>query len=207
MRAGILMVMTLFNTACSVFGVRSEETPKYEVLQKGADKEIRQYSSYIVAKVEVQGDYEKSQREGFRILAGYIFGGNQSKTKISMTAPVEQAKSEKIAMTAPVELGPTATGWTMAFSMPSKYKIEDLPIPNDNRVKLEEVPSKIVGVITYTGSRSEELNREKASDLESWLRKEAGYEITGLARYAGYDPPWTLPPFRRNEMMFDLVKK
>jgi hypothetical protein len=198
------MVLTVINSACSVFGSRSEETPRYKVLLSDGDKEIRQYDSYVVAKTEVIGEYDSSSSEGFRILAGYIFGDNKSKSKIAMTAPVEQAKSEKIAMTAPVEQVKSAAGWTMTFMMPSKYKIDDLPIPNDPRVKFEEIQAKMVAVIRYSGSRSEKSNAKKTEELLEWLKAKAQYVVDGSVRSAGYDPPWTLPPFRRNEMLVDV---
>lgn len=210
MRIGFVVlptfIMAFMNTACSVFGSRSEETPRYQVLLAEGDKEIRQYNAYVVAKTDVSGDYDSSQNEGFRILAAYIFGSNKSKSKIAMTAPVEQTKSEKIAMTAPVEQAKSANGWTMTFMMPSKYKIEDLPVPNDPRVKFEEVESKIVAVIRYSGSRSEKSNSKKTDELLEWLKSKPEYVVDGSIRSAGYDPPWTLPPFRRNEMLVDVKK-
>jgi hypothetical protein len=206
LRLGFIILITLVNSACSVFGSRNEETPRYEVLLAEGDKEIRQYSPYVVAKTEMTGEYGSSQNDGFRILAGYIFGDNKSKSKIAMTAPVEQSKSEKIAMTAPVEQTKSATGWTMTFMMPSKYKIDDLPVPNDPRVKFEEIQAKMVAVIRYSGSRSEKSNALKSEELLQWLKTKADYVVDGPVRSAGYDPPWTLPPFRRNEMMVDIRK-
>lgn len=204
---GPVILIAVINSACSVFGSRNEETPRYQVLIAEGDKEIRQYSPYVVAKTEVNGEYDSTQNEGFRILAGYIFGDNKSKSKIAMTAPVEQAKSEKIAMTAPVEQVKSGTGWTMMFMMPSQYKIDDLPLPNDPRVKFEEIQSKTVAVIRYSGSRSEKSNTKKTEELFEWLKTKVEYVVDGSVRSAGYDPPWTLPPFRRNEMLVDIKKK
>ena len=206
-RFGFVLLLSLVNVGCSVFGSRSEETPNYKVEKVDGDKEIRQYGSYVVAKTETTGQYESSQSEGFKILAGYIFGGNKAKTKISMTVPVEQAKSEKIAMTAPVEQTKSEAGWTMTFMMPSKYKIDELPTPNDPRIKFEEIQPKTVAVIRFSGSRSEKANAEKAAELLQWISSKGEYEVDGSMRSAGYDPPWTLPPFRRNEMLVDVKKK
>ncbi len=202
-------LLSITQTGCSVFGSRSEETPQYEVILKHNDKELRQYNSYIVAKTEVQGEYREAQTAAFRILADYIFGNNQSRSKIAMTAPVEQAASsasEKIAMTAPVEQSKSERGWVMSFMMPSKYQAEDLPTPNDSRVRFEKIEPKLVAVIQYSGSRSEKANQEKAEELRQWITSLKGYEIVSSSRSAGYDPPWTLPSFRRNEMMFDVKK-
>jgi len=206
-RFGFVLLLSLVNAGCSVFGSRSEETPRYTVEKVDVDKEIRLYNSYVVAKTETTGEYESSQSEGFKVLAGYIFGGNKSKAKIAMTAPVEQVKSEKIAMTAPVEQMKSEAGWTMTFMMPSKYKIDDLPTPNDPRIKFEEIPAKSVAVIRFSGSRSEKANADKAAELLQWIAAKGEYEVDGSMRSAGYDPPWTLPPFRRNEMLVDVKKK
>ncbi len=206
-RLATMILLTILNSACSVFGSRTEENPKYEVLIAEENIEIRKYRPYIVAKTTVTGEYSKSQNEGFKILAGYIFGDNKSKTKISMTAPVEQEKSEKIAMTEPVEQVKSEAGWTMTFMMPAKYRIDELPVPNDSRVTFEEVPEKAVAAIRYSGSRSEKSNSERAEELRNWIQSKGEYEINGSPRSAGYDPPWTLPPFRRNEMMYDVKKK
>ncbi len=207
----LMTIVSLTQVGCSVFGSRSEETPRYEVLLQDGNKEIRQYQGYIVAKTEVQGDYENAQGDAFRILADYIFGNNKSRSKIAMTAPVEQesvskSKSEKIAMTAPVEQSRSEKGWVMSFMMPSKFTAETLPEPNDPRVQFEKVEAKSVAVIRYSGSRAEKANQAKAEELRQWLESRRKYSIISSARSAGYDPPWTLPPFRRNEMMFDVKK-
>lgn len=205
----LTVLLSLTQVGCSIFGSRSEETPQYEVVLKDGDKEIRRYRSYIVAKTEVQGEYKEAQNAAFRILADYIFGNNRAQAKIAMTAPVEQreaATSEKIAMTAPVEQTKSERGWVMTFMMPSKYRAETLPEPNDPRVQFEKIEAKMVAVIQYSGSRSEKANQEKADQLKSWVQTLKSYDIVSASRSAGYDPPWTLPPFRRNEMHFDVKK-
>lgn len=207
-RNGLLMLLALLQAGCSVFGIRTEETPKYEVLFKQDDKEIRAYSSYIVARTQVKGEFKEAQNEAFRILAGYIFGKNEQKQKISMTAPVVQeasAQSEKIAMTAPVVMqAPSAAGWEMTFMMPSKYKISDLPRPKDERIQFEEIPAQTIAVIRYSGFGSESTNNKKAQELQSWITEQKKYEAVSGPSWAGYDPPWTIPFLRRNEMMITL---
>lgn len=208
-RIGILMAISFLNGACSVFGIRSEETPKYEVLEKNENMEIRSYAGYVVAKTVVKGDFKDSQNEGFRILAGYIFGANEKKQKLSMTAPVVQEKTsenEKISMTAPVLQIPQAGGWVMTFMMPSKYKLADLPTPNDKRVLLEEMPPKVFGVIRYSGLWRQEKVLEKSVELKEWVITKP-YDVIGEPIFAGYDPPWTLPFFRRNETLLELKSK
>lgn len=210
LRSGLIMGISVLSMSCSVFGIRSEETPKYEVLHSEGDKEIRSYAGYIVAKTTVKGEFKEVQGEAFRTLAGYIFGDNEKKQKLQMTAPVRQEKSstsEKLAMTAPVVQSPTEDGWVMTFVMPSEYKMADLPTPKDKRVTLEEVPAKIMGVIRYSGLGRPGTNAEKAKQLKAWLITQEKYEVSAEPSYAGYDPPWALPFLRRNEMMFELKAK
>ena len=92
----------------------------------------------------------------------------------------------------------------MTFMMPSKYKLADLPTPKDKRVTLEEVPRKVFGVIRYSGLGRPSTNTEKAVELKAWLIAVGKYKIAAEPNFAGYDPPWTIPFLRRNEMMFEL---
>jgi hypothetical protein len=204
------MLLAIFNSGCSVFGIRNYETLKYEVILKEGNKEIRYYESYNVAKTTVKGEFKEAQSAAFRILAGYIFGDNEKKQKIAMTAPVLQEptpRSEKIPMTAPVIQRPSEEGWVMSFMMPSVYKMEDLPTPKDKKVGLETVPVRYVAVIRYTWIGNERRNERKANELQKWIASLKGYELISPPMYAGYDPPWTFPFFRRNEMMIEVKKK
>lgn len=206
-----LMMLTLFTqSACSVFGIRSVETPAYEVVEQEGSQEIRSYPPHIVAKTRVKGDYTQAQRQGFKILAAYIFGANEKKKKLPMTSPVIQEKnneSQRIAMTAPVSLVADKDAWEVTFVMPSQYRLVDLPIPSDTRVVLEEIPSKLMASIRYSGGRGVERNSQKAEELKQWLKTKNTYSIFKGPSSAGYDPPWTLPFFRRNEIHFELTKQ
>lgn len=201
-----LVALTISLVGCSMFGVRDYETPQYQVLHKQGKKEIRAYDAYIVAKTTVKGGFKESQGKAFRILASYIFGDNQRRQKISMTGPVVQksAVSEKISMTGPVVQQPDSEGWVMTFMMPAKYTLDSLPIPNDDRIRFEQVPAKKMAVIQYSWLASEEKNLEQANLLQDWLDGQGEYQSVSLPFYAGYDPPWTLPFLRRHEMMIEV---
>ena len=204
------MGISLLQVSCAVFGIRRQETPRYEVITDVGDKEVRAYSAYIVAKTTVKGDFNEAQGAAFRILAGYLFGANEKKQALSLAAPGLQSKSaesEKLAMTAPVVQSQLENGWVMAFMMPSKYKLAELPTPKDERILFEEIPSKIVGVIRYSGRGHQTINAEMAQELRAWIVSEKKYEIVAGPSYAGFDPPWAIPFFRRNEMMYDLRAK
>jgi hypothetical protein len=198
--------MTLLIAGCSLFGAGSEEEPRYTVVLKENDKEIRKYESYIVAKTTIQGSFKEAQSQGFKILAGYIFGKNTSQKKIAMTAPVVQkAESEKIAMTAPVVIKPSDNqSWTMTFSMPSSFTLDTLPTPTDSRVVLEKVEARYVAAITFSGFWGEEKNAQKALALSEWLKTHPKYLALSAGMFAGYNPPWTLPFLRRNEMLMEV---
>ena len=213
----ILAVILIAFTLIQIYfisGQRNIETYPYVVIKKYDRIEIRSYEATLFTSVKLSTKgYENSSRKGFSILAGYIFGDNEAKQKISMTAPVVQAPStevgpsEKISMTAPVVQSPVKSGWEMSFMMPSKYSMEDLPRPKDSRIQIHMVPEKTVAVIRFSGLWSEEKNNLKAQALKDWLIEKNQYETVSEAMFAGYNPPWTLPFLRRNEMMIEVRPK
>lgn len=205
-------VMFILSTSCSLFGVGSEQQPKYKVINKEKNLEIRSYDPYIVAKTKINGNFKQAQKKGFRKLAGYIFGKNTKKSKISMTSPVVQSKaeSEKISMTAPVLIGSEDKGnkgpWIMTFSMPSEYTLDTLPRPVDKDIILEKVPTKLIAALRFTGFWNKEKNEKKAKELIKWINKTENYRVASSYKFAGYNPPWTLPFLRRNEILIEIEK-
>ncbi|NCN41263.1 heme-binding protein [bacterium] len=183
------------------------EIPKYEVLVKADDFEVRHYDPYIVAETVVDGDFDSASTKGFKRLAGYIFGGNQSKKKISMTAPVgmKEKSSEKIAMTAPVAQEKRNGKYVVTFSMPSSYTMETLPTPDDENVALRAVPEKTFATVQFNGTWSSSRYEDHLSSLRDWIKKQ-GYESVGEPNFARYDPPWTLWFLRRNEILIEIKR-
>jgi effector-binding domain-containing protein len=199
----------LLASGCSVFGIRTAEELEYKVIKKEGNFEIRQYEPYIKATVTMEGEYDEVQGDLFRALAGYIFGKNEKQDKIAMTAPVmmdstSEPASEKIAMTAPVMMeGKGQNQWTMAFSIPKGYTMDTLPKPMDQRVQLVEVPGKRYATLRFSGVFGNlEKRKEKAKELILWMENK-NYEALSAPRYAGYDPPFTLPFLRRNEVLIE----
>ena len=188
----------------SIVGIRSgTEEPQFTVERRIGDVEIRRYGPRIAAETTIDADEEASRNEGFRRLAGYIFGGNTGKTKIAMTAPVAQ-QSEKIAMTAPVAAQRDAGGqWVIRFFMPSEHSMESLPTPNDDRVRLVKVAPEKVAVLRYAGLPNPRAVAAKAEELLKVLRDNK-IEPAGDPLSWFYDPPWTLPFLRRNEAVVSL---
>ena len=198
------------------------EEPKFELLVRDGSHEIRRYAPVIIAETLVGGDMAAASGKGFRVIADYIFGNNtptgpaaqQPSQKIAMTAPVvlePVAASQRIAMTAPVTAEPldaavdlsTATRWRIHFVMPAEYAMPALPRPNNEAVTLRQLPARTFAVLTYSGLNTAARLQEKTAELSAWL-KARGAEPMGAPLFARYDPPWTLPMWRRNEIQVEL---
>ena len=179
------------------------EKPDYKVIQTERNIEIRQYEPMIIAEVEVDGKREDAIREGFRLIADYIFGNNTVQRDIAMTAPVQQQESQKIAMTAPVQQQSTGRSWQISFVMPSKYSMETLPEPKNDRVRLKEIMTKKFVVIKFSGTNSNENVTEHENQLMNYIEGNQ-IKIIDSPKYAFYNAPWTLPFMRRNEVMIEI---
>lgn len=218
-------ILVIFFVAWVLFGyfaVRNIETPKYTSIKDYGKFEVRQYDQQILAEVLIGGSYGQALNDGFRLIADYIFGNNlkqDSSEPIAMTAPVLQSneqdskeKSEAIAMTAPVlqtdrlEKDDTSNAkYKVAFVMPSRYKkISDLPIPNNPKVNLVEIPAKQLAVLGFSGYATE----VKVAKLKKTLLEEvenSGLKIQGLPTLAQYNPPFTPPFMRKNEIWVEVI--
>ncbi|MBK8223185.1 MAG: heme-binding protein [Candidatus Obscuribacter sp.] len=195
------------------------EGPPYEVLKSDGKFEWRRYKPRIVASVDVEGEYRQSMNKGFGILAGYIFGKNVSRSKVAMTSPVlvasadsqaslkseRQGEIEKIAMTAPVvvENEPGREAMTMRFFMPEKYSLADLPTPVDERIRLSTLPEQTFVVVRFSGSWKQSEFDKRAKELQTYAAG-AGLKVTGEPASAFYNPPFTPPFLRRNEVLLPV---
>ncbi len=198
------VAVTLVSLLFSV-QIMAIEEPKYDVLEASGAFEVRAYSPMIVAETLVDGSMDEASGKGFRRIAGYIFGGNTSsvgkKEEISMTAPVTiEPKAEKISMTAPVTMKEDGGSWKVHFVMPSEYTMETLPNPNESNVTLREVPAQKYAVIRFSGLAGEKKIALKTKELNQWLTGK-NIRLQGKPQLARYNPPWTLPFFRRNEVL------
>jgi hypothetical protein len=196
------------------------EEPSFEVVRKEGAMEIRKYAPFIVAQTWVQGDMDEASSRGFRLIADYIFGNNvavgeRTAAKIAMTAPVTmapEAASQKIAMTAPVTMAPQAAAsapgtdqrWRVHFVMPRQYTLATLPKPNNPEVQLEEVPTKWFAVLRYSGLNTNARVQQRNEEALAWVQAQKLTPL-GAPQLARYDPPWTLPPFRRNEILVEIA--
>jgi len=193
---------------CAMIGpiMSDVEHPKYEVISSLHNIEIRQYAPMFIAEVEVKGERIDAIGDGFRLLADYIFGNNKVEHDIAMTHPVQQQANENIAMTAPVQQQLSGQAWKVSFVMPSEYTLVTLPKPNNDRVNLIEIPKKKFIVIQFSGMNSTDNVVRHEKKLLQHI-KENQIQITSSPKYAFYNPPWTLPMMRRNEVMIEIVDK
>lgn len=194
------------------------EEPKYDVLISQNSFELRHYVPTLIAQTVVDGDMDTASNQGFRLIADYIFGnnlavGSEQANKIAMTAPVTvEPQSSKIAMTAPVTVEPQSSDlsvagaqqWRIHFVMPSQYTLATIPKPKNSAVTLHELPSKHVVVHRYSGLNTLARVQEKTDEALAWAKQQS-LKVVGTPQLSRYDPPWTLPMFRRNEIMVEVA--
>lgn len=208
-RVGAFLVLILVSlTAMAI------EEPNFKVIARSETFELRQYGPMLIAETIVSGDMDGAGSTGFRKIADYIFGNNQMQSgtnsaKIAMTAPVTmEPQSQKIEMTAPVMLAPSdngasATQWRVQFVMPSQYTMSNIPQPKNPDVKLREIAGKLFAVNRFTGFNTQSKVKSKSDALLEWIAQN-NWKPLGPSQLARYDPPWTLPMFRRNEVMIEV---
>lgn len=180
---------------------KATETPKYTVDRADGAIELRDYGPRIMAEVLVSGARAAAINAGFRVLAGYIFGANESGAKVAMTTPVTQVPGETIAMTTPVTQMARDGNWLVQFMMPAEYTLATLPRPKDDRIRFVTVPGNRQAVLRFSGLAGEGVLAAREGELRSWTRGQA-LKVTAGPFYYFYDPPWTLPWNRRNEVAF-----
>ncbi len=183
------------------------EEPEFTIVLAEGAFEVRDYPSLIAAEVSVGGARDEASSAGFRLLAGYIFGGNTAKESVAMTAPVvqERARGETIAMTSPVIQSGSDDAWIVRFIMPASYDLETLPTPNDPQVRLVTIPARRYAVVRFSGLARPAEAARRTADLESFM---ARHELRAVAppSLARYDPPWTVWFMRRNEVWIELER-
>jgi hypothetical protein len=200
---------SLLLSACSVFGHSGVEEVPYSVLEKDGAFEIRQYDETVVAKTYVRGDYDDMTDVAFNRLFEYISGANKSRQEVEMTAPVlVEDRGQDIAMTAPVFIEDVSSKaeqsqWSMAFALPAKFTKNNAPDPTNTDVVVEAIRNQKFAALRFSGFMGEDVFSEKAAELKTWLNQ-TDYQITGAPIMAGYNPPWTIPAFRRNEILIPI---
>jgi hypothetical protein len=195
--------MGVLSAGCSVVGIRTYELASYQLVLKDHAFELRRYGSAVVAETEVAAAYDNATSIASKRLADYIFGSNLPYANLEAEPSSRDRIGRKIAMTGPVLQDITSRGWRMAFYMPSAYPLRSLPAPADSPVSLRELPERNVASVRFTGHYSETSFQRQSARLEDWIVRQ-GLEPASSPRLAGYDRPWTLPRFRRNEGLIDV---
>lgn len=187
--------------------VMALDEPLFEILSRSSDYEVRRYPAYLVAELEVRESFEEAGNAAFRPLADFIFGANVGAEDIGMTAPVTQRREtggEKIEMTAPVtQRSANGEGYVVQFVMPSRYTLETLPRPIDERIRIREEPEKLIAVHRYSGTWSEERYSKHEARLRAALQRD-GITPTGEPTWARFNPPFSLWFLRRNEIWLPI---
>lgn len=168
------------------------ETPEYQLLEKDGQFEIRMYEPMIIAITNINSNYRESTSTGFRRIANYIFGGNNQKMKIEMTAPVIS--------TSPVN---NSGIYDIAFVMPKEYKLSNLPEPNYDNIIIQEKDFGKMAVLRFGGWATETKVIKYQRKLEKLLKNNQ-YRVSGKFMVSQYNSPWALPPFRKNEIMVPI---
>lgn len=202
----VWVIAALLMLGAAIWGpiVSNVEQARYQIVDRNDNTEIREYPSAIVAETEVSGERNEAISQGFRTIADYIFGNNTSAQKVAMTAPVTQQRVEELAMTAPVTQQGDGLTWRVRFFMPAGLTIETLPRPNNPSVKLKKLSGKRFAVIRFSGVANQESLKLHTEELNRFVR---GKHLNALSSpaYAFYNPPWTLPFLRRNEVMVEIA--
>ncbi len=208
-----VLLASFLVAGCSVFGAGSGiEEPDFQVVERlGEDAAVRRYSERVAVETVVgEGDTGRTRGQAFRRLARYIGGANRAETDIAMTAPVETAQAERpgtrIEMTAPVETAPAeAGGLRMRFFLPAQYTPETAPRPTESQVSLVTLPEQTMAVLRFSGGRGAGRVAARAADLRARLEG-TGWQPAGPPVAYFYDPPWTLPFLRRNEVVIPVER-
>ena len=189
------LIILLFNIF-SIKQTMSYEEPKYKTIKTTDVYEIREYDDRLAVEIEYS-----NEDSGFRYLFNYISGENKSSEKVKMTVPVTQ--SVKINMTTPVTQSSQGGKMKMQFYLPSKFTIKNAPQPTNERVNLIIIKGGVYAVISYSGRLTNRNYSKHYKQIINQLNKD-NIEFIEPAIRATYNGPFTLPIFRRNEIMIKI---
>ena len=192
-----------------MFGNSGVEIAPYQVIEQNSEQniELRHYEQLILVSAPMQADMDASKNAPFSKLFDYISGNNTRSTAIAMTAPVllsdEESKGAKIPMTAPVFMEAEDELGAMSFVMPASFTLDKTPKPKDPDLQLKEIKDITYAVIQFNGLLNSKNIQKHRKILNDWINTK-GLEVTGRYKAAGYNPPFTIPAFRRNEVLIPV---
>lgn len=178
----------LFFLAYTSWSTSNTPSPKYDILEKDRHFEIRKYEPIFEARTSSVNQWKEGSNQGFRVLANYIFGGNETGQQISMTTPVKTTVQND--------------SMVMSFSMPPNISPDNAPKPSSSKIQFELVPERKVAAITFGGFASQADMDKKEKELRAWMEKR-GIAAIGQAEYLRYNPPYQLVG-RRNEVVIPI---
>lgn len=201
-----LPVTEMLKSIPETFGIRMNEEPEFQLMEKDENFEVRRYGRCLRAKITLTGmSFDEFRSRAFHSLAGYISGDNRRKRSVSTASPLldgERARSsETITMTSPILLQQSSDWhWTMFFILPDEYNLRNAPEPLDPEIQLEEIPSVDVAVHTYSGNNTPERIKLYQDELERWLLARPHLHPEGQYMIAQYDAPFVIPFMKKNEV-------
>jgi hypothetical protein len=199
----LALVMLIVLTPAEAQMYKGTETAAYTVERTLEGAELRRYGPRLVAEVTVDGSRSGAANAGFRILAGYIFGGNAESAKIAMTTPVAQVPDAPAGPGGPTPGADGAQSWTVRFTLPADLRLAALPPPNDPRIRLLETAPRRLLVLQVPGRPTDASLARATASLRA-IAERAGVTGQGAPEFLFYDSPFTLPWNRRNEVALVL---
>ncbi|MDG1945744.1 MAG: heme-binding protein [Halioglobus sp.] len=207
-----MKVTTIILTAIMMHSglLMATEEPAFTLIKQSESFEVRLYAPRIIAETAVSGNMKKASSSGFKAIANFIFGNNRDPgsgqaESISMTAPVILQSSSVDAFAASNAASDgSEQAWEVSFFMPSQYNLESLPKPNNSAVKVRSLPASYAAVMRFSGFSGAGKVAENTRALQQWIQQQE-LSILGTAQLARYNPPWTLPFMRRNEIIIEVA--
>lgn len=197
-----MVVSQILGSAVHAFGIRTGESPKYDVIHEDGELEIRRYQALLRVKTFAPGVYAASLDTGFARLLSFMSGHNDGGTRLRRSKPAMRSSTdgERITMTTPVLHAAGQGGWTVAFILPRKYSFSTAPRPLDAEVELEQVPPQTMAILRYSGHVDEVRVQRKFRELRGWVQS-IGWRSISEPLAAQYDPPFTISFLKRNEVL------
>jgi effector-binding domain-containing protein len=187
---GIWAIVTI--GLININDAQAVDEPSYGIVFKDGNFELREYEAFIIAETVVDANFSDAGNDGFRPLFKYISGKNDPKQKIKMTAPVLQE--------------PTTDGdFSVSFVMPEGFTLQTTPQPADSKIRIKEIPARLVAVHKYSGRWTKKKYDLKTQELKGWIEQQK-LEIGGEPIFARYDPPFKPAIFRRNEVHIPIKR-
>ena len=166
------------------------ESAEYTVLESAGRFNTREYPDLMMATTSMQFD-SQGEDGSFMRLFRYISGANDTTQKVAMTTPVFMEPESR------------DDEGQMGFVIPKKVSGQRIPKPSNESVRVHKRRGGRFAVIRFAGRINDESFAKAEKELREWMGVK-GLSGIGDVEFAGYDPPWTPGPFRRNEILIRL---